>query len=419
MKIHRSQIVILALALALLPATASAAETWSQFRGPTQQGHADGKVPLTWSETEHVKWKTALPGQGWSSPVIGDGRIWMTTALDGGKSLHALCVDLASGKLLHDVEVFRHETVPAIHARNSYASPTPVLDGDRLYVHFGALGTACLSSKDGKKLWENTELKIEHQVGPGGSPTLYKDRLLIPCDGTDLQYEVALDKMTGKVLWKTDRSAIEKLKNKPEDMRKAYGTPLILEVGKQAQSLTTAAERLYALDPTTGRELWYVDYPGFSNVPAPVSDGSAAYVCTGFMKPELWAIKLGGATGNVTDSHVLWKQKAGAPDQSSPVLVGNRLYLVAGGGITSCIDTKDGRIVWKERLGGDYAASLLHANGHVFVFDSGGKSHVIKPGDTYKLVATNQLESGLMASPAVAGDALILRTKTHLYRIEE
>jgi outer membrane protein assembly factor BamB len=417
MKTYSAQLLI--AAAAFFSGSASADEGWPHFRGPTQQGHASGKVPLTWSETENVKWKTALPGQGWSSPVIGEGRIWMTTALDGGKSLRALCVDLASGKLLHDVEVFRPETVPAIHARNSYASPTPILDGERLYVHFGALGTACLSSKDGTKLWENTELKIEHQVGPGGSPTLYKDRLLIPCDGTDLQYEAALDKMTGKLLWKTERSGVEKLKSKPEDMRKAYGTPVVLQIEGQAQSLTTAAERLYAMDPATGRELWYIDYPGFSNVPAPVTDGSAAYVCTGFMKPELWAIKLGGAKGNVTDSHVLWKQKAGAPDQSSPVIVGERLYMVAGGGITSCIDTKDGRIVWKERLGGDYAASLLHASGHLFVFDSAGKCHVIKPGDSYQLVGTNQLESGLMASPAVAGDALILRTKTHLYRIEK
>jgi hypothetical protein len=211
------------LILLLLRLAAGAAESWPQFRGPTAQGHAEGAIPLNWSESENVKWKTPVVGQGWSSPVVADGRIWLTTALEEGKSLRALALDFSTGKILHDVEVFRHDSVPSIHRRNSYASPTPVWMATVFTCTSARSAQPVFRSKDGQKLWENTELKIEHQVGPGGSPTLYQDRLLIPCDGTDFQYEVALDKMTGKVLWKTDRSAIEKLKAKPEDMRRPTG----------------------------------------------------------------------------------------------------------------------------------------------------------------------------------------------------
>ena len=395
-----------------------AEESWRQFRGPTAQGVSEAKgLPLRWSETENVTWKTPLPGEGWSSPVVADGRIWMTTALEEGKSLRALCVDFATGKLLLDVEVFQAEVAQPKHRRNSHASPTPVLDGDCLYVHFGWEGTACLSAKDGKKLWENRDLKVDFQNGAGGSPTLYKDKLLIACDGMDFQYEVALDKLTGKVVWKTERSAVPKLANRPKERRKAYGTPRLIAHNGQTLSVSTGAERFYAYDPETGKELWYVDHPGFSNVPVPVSDGNAVYLSTGFMKPELWAIRLGDAAGDVTGTHVLWKQSSGAPDQSSPVVVGNRLYMLNNGGIATCLDTASGKVVWKERMSSDFAASPLYADGCIYFFDCLGKCRVIEPGDVYTELATNELPDGFMASPAVVGDSLILRTKTSLYRI--
>ncbi|MGV3533577.1 MAG: PQQ-binding-like beta-propeller repeat protein, partial [Chthoniobacteraceae bacterium] len=250
-----------------------AGDDWPQFRGPGQQGWAEGaKTPLEWSESKGVKWKTPLPGEGWSSPVVADGQIWMTTALDEGKSLRALCVDFATGKQVHDVEVFAPTVVPSRHRRNSYASPTPVLADGKVYVHYGTLGTACLDAKTGRKVWENLELKVDHQNGAGGgSPTLYKDKLLITCDGIDVQYEAALDAATGAIAWKTERSAIPGMAALPQDMRKAYGTPLIAKLDGRTQSLSTGATRLYSYDPETGKELWYVDYPrGFSNVPLPV-----------------------------------------------------------------------------------------------------------------------------------------------------
>lgn len=402
----------------LLPEAARAADSWPQFLGPAS-GHTAAKgLPLTWSETEHVKWKTPLPGEGWSSPVVANGQIWMTTALDNGASLHALCCDLATGALLIDVEVFKNAVVPPKHDRNSYASPSPILDGDRLYVHFGSMGTACLSTKDGHKLWENRDYVVDHQNGPGGSPCLYGDKLLLAFDGRDFQYEVALNKTTGQLAWKTERSAIPKLQTVPPDLRKAYGTPVVLQIDGRPQTLCTAAERLYSYDPENGQELWTVDYPGFSNVPLPVTDGRMLVVCTGFMKPEIWGIRLGGAQGDATASHVVWRQRTAVPDQSTPVIVGSRLYMVNSGGIASCLNIATGETLWKERIGSDFAASPLAADGRIYFCDARGKTTVIAPGDTFQVLAENPLADGCMASPAVIGRALILRTKTSLYRIE-
>jgi len=397
---------------------AGAGDSWPQFRGPNA-GHTEiTNLPLTWSETEHVKWKTPLPGTGWSSPVVAGKQIWMTTALEEGESLHALCCDLDSGKLLLDVEVFKNAVVPPKHKRNSYASPSPIIDGDRVYVHFGAMGTACLSTKDGHKLWENREFVVDHQNGPGGSPVLYGDNLIMAFDGMDQQYEVAVNKMTGKLVWKTARSAIPKLEARPPDMRKAYPTPVLFMIDGQPQTLATGAERLYSYDPANGHELWYVDYPGFSNVPLPVTDGKMIYVCTGFAKPEIWGIHVGGAHGDATGTHVAWRQNAGVPDQATPIVVGQRLYMVTSGGIVSCLDTATGAIVWKERIASDFAASPLAAEGRIYFCDAKHKTTVIAPGDSLKVLAVNELADGCMASPAAVGKALILRTKTSLYRIE-
>lgn len=405
-------------ALAFSLATAGADELWTQFRGPNQ-GHSDAKgVPLHWSETEGVKWKTPLPGAGWSSPVVANGKIWMTTATEEGKSLRALCCDLETGKLLIDVEVIHNEVAPPKHERNSYASPTPILDGDRIYADFGEMGSACLATDNGHKIWENHDLRVDHQNGPGGSAVLYKDKLLVACDGMDQQYGAALDKMTGKRVWRADRSAIPKLATRPADMRKAYATPVVFTIAGQPQALSCGAERLYSNNPDTGKELWYVDYPGFSNVPIPVYDGKQIYVCTGFMKPELWAIKAADLQGDVTDTHIAWKYKVAIPDQTTPLVEGERLYMVSSNGIASCLNTADGTLLWKQRVGTDFAASPLFVDGRIYLWSAGSGTTVIAPGDSYQELARNELADGCMATPAVVGKAFIVRTKTALYRIE-
>lgn len=408
------------LTLCLFASTALAiSEEWTQFRGPSQ-GHSTAKgLPTEWSETKNIKWKTVLPGTGWSSPVVKGNQIWMTTATEEGVSLRLLCCDLESGKLLMDIEVFRNEAPPIIHKRNSYASPTPIIDGDRIYADFGEWGIACLSTKDGKKIWENRELKVDRQNGPGGCAALYKDMLLIACDGMDQQYGVAIDKNTGQIRWKTKRSGEARYMVKPPDMRKAYGTPIVFQLEGRPQALTCGAFRLYSHDPDNGQELWTLDYNGFSNVPIPVFDGKQIYVCSGFTKGEIWAIKPQGLQGDVTETHVVWKQKTGVPDQSTPVVVGDRLYMITSGGIASCLNTADGNIIWKERVGADFAASPLYVDGKLYLWPSMGSAKVLAPGDTYQQIAKNELADGFMATPAVVGKAFIARTKTALYRIEE
>ena len=413
-------------ALLALALTAQAADGWPRFLGPNGNNTTAMKgLPLEWQEAtdnkpaRNLKWKVELPGEGWSSPVIGADRIYCTTALDEGHSLHALCIALADGKILWDVEVFKNAAPPPNHKRNSYASPTPLLEGDHLYVTFGTMGTACLAVKDGAKIWENRDLVWDQQNGPGGSMSGFGDLLLIPCDGADVQYEAALSKKDGRLVWKSERSAKPDLQNKPKDMHKAYGTPVVINVDGKPVSITMAAERLYALDPNTGRELWHIVTPGFSNVPLPVSDGRQIYISTGFNKGEMWGIKHASATGDATGTHVVWKQSKGATTESTPVVVGSRLYYVNSGGIATCLNTADGSVVWQQRLGPDFAATPLVADGRLYFFDTRSNCYVIEPGDTFRLLATNSLESGCMASPAVAGKAMIVRTKTHLYRIED
>lgn len=404
--------------------SAHAADEWPRFLGPTGNNSAGAHgLPTSWDDKKGrgIKWKIALPGEGWSSPVISGDRIYCTTALEDGKSLHALCLALADGKTIWDSEIFHVDTPPEKHQRNSFASPTPLIEGDRLYATFGTVGTACLDLKTGKKIWENTELHWDQQNGAGGSMTGWKDLLFLACDGAgEVQLGAALYKKDGKLAWKVDRSAKAELKARTGDRRKAYGTPVVHEFGGKPVCLTMTAERLYAQDPLTGQELWWVKTPGFSNVPIPVTDGKQIYIETGFPKPQTWAIKVDpNASGDITDTHVVWKQIKGGPEESTPVVVGERLFMINDTGIASCLNTADGSIVWQQRLGPDFAASPLAADGHVYFFDTWNKSYVVEASDAFNLISTNRLEAGCMASPAVVGKAMILRTKSHLYRLEQ
>lgn len=407
------------LLLVLSVSLASGADTWPQMRGPTAQGIAEVKgLPLTWSDTEHVTWKTPIDGQGWSSPVVGDGAVYVTSALDEGRSLHAYRIDLANGKIVWDAKVFTNESAPPKHNRNSHASPTPVLDGKRLFVHFGTMGTACLDTATGKTIWANRDLKVEHSVGAGGSPMLYRDKLLLTCDGIDAQYGVALDVATGKIAWKKDRSAVERLAKVKEDSRKCFSTPLVVPVDGRDTLIVNGAERLYAQDPLTGEDLWHVDFTGYSNATMPVTDGKMLVFNTAFNTSSVWGVRLDGNKGDVTASHVVWKVKFPSLSQPSPILLDGRVYIVNDSGILLCLDLATGKELYKERIGADFAASPILADGKLWFFDARGKATVVEPGATFKVLATNTFGDGCMASPAVTGKALIVRTKSALYRIE-
>ena len=380
------------------------AQDWPEFRGPSGQGHSTERgLPLVWSETKNVKWKTPLPGKGWSSPAIQGDRIWLTT--EDNKTLRALCVDRNSGELKLNIELFRLKSNGALNPKNNLASPTPVLEGDKVYVHFGAHGTACLT-QTGEIVWK-TKLEYDNgQHGPGGSPVLYDDLLIVSCDGLDTQYVVALDKLTGKQRWRKYRQGYQ-----------AYTTPLVVRLPTGDQVISVGALRTYAYEPRTGKEIWNVSYgDGFSNVPRPVYGNGLVYICTGFQQPSLLAVRVDGR-GDVTKSHVAWTLKRGVSLTPSPLLVGDELYLVSDNGIASCLDARTGTPHWQMRLGGNYSASPLYADGRIYFLSEEGEAVVIAPGKEFKTLATNQLDGPTLASLAVAGGSIFVRSQTHLYRL--
>jgi outer membrane protein assembly factor BamB len=389
---------------------------WPQFRGPDGQGHSVARgLPLKWSETNNISWKTPIPGLGWSSPVVAAGRIWLTTATGNGKSLRAVCVDAATGRILLDIEVFQVKDPPPINSKNSYASPTPVLDAGRLYVHYGTLGTACLDAGTGKILWTNHALRIDHREGAGSSPIICGGLLIVNCDGIDFQYVAALSKKTGKLVWKTPRSGAN---NKNPDFRKAYSTPLAIRVAGREQVVSTGADRASALDPETGKEIWWVDYDGFSNVPRPVFGRGRLYLCIGYFKLGVWAVRPDGK-GDVTASHVVWRETKRAPANPSPLLVEDILYTVSDLGIVTARAADTGRDLGSRRLGSPVSSSPVYADGRIYICDEKGTTTVLRPGASLELLARNKLEGRIQASPAIAGRAIFLRTATHLYRAED
>ncbi len=406
--------VLLTVAFCLFVRASAAvllAEDWPQFRGPDGQGHSTERgLPVEWSETQHIAWKVPVPGRGWSSPVVADGRVWLTTATPVAResSLRLMSFDAASGRQTLDVEVFRLRSSALLNPKNSHASPTPIIEGDRVYVHFGAEGTAAVSTT-GEILWK-AKLQYESQHGNGGSPVLYGDLLIVNCDGFDEAFVVAVDKRTGKTRWRTFR---------PEPWSQAYSTPLVIRVGDRDLVVSAGAFRTIAYDPQNGQEVWRVDYPeGFSNVPRPVYGAGLVFVATGFQQPSIVAIRPDGK-GNVTKSHVAWTLSRGAPLTPSPLLVGDDLYIVSDSGIASNVDAKTGAIKWQHRLGASISASPVFADGRVYFLDEEGRTTVIAPGPTFQSVAVNALDAPALASMAVASQSFFIRTATHLYRISQ
>lgn len=405
---------------------------WPDFRGPTFDGHAVRSggtnsvgLPLQWSETNNVVWKTPIPHRGWSTPVIQGNQIWLTTATPDGRDFFAICVDAESGKIIFNERIFHCDAPePLGNNLNSYASPSPIIEAGRVYVHFGSYGTACLDTSNNKVLWKREDLPCRHFRGPGSSPVLFKDLLILTMDGIDFQYLIALDKKTGKTVWKTDRTAnwndIE-ADGQPRgggDFRKAYSTPLIIDFQNQKQMITVGSKAAYSHDPATGREIWKLNHPGFSSASRPVFDGTKTYFSTGNGKAEMLCVRVDGK-GDITDTHVVWRNGRGFPRMPSPVLANGLLFMVSDSGIVSCLEADTGKELWQERLGGEYAASLLYVEGRVYCFGQDGRATVLRAARTYEVLASNRFADGFMASPAVLGKALILRTKTQLYRIEE
>ncbi len=402
---------------------------WPDYRGPTGDGLVSDEMnsvalPLRWSETENVRWKTAIPHRGWSTPVVLGGQVWLTTATPTGTEFFAICVAADSGKVLHTRPLFQSENPePLGNDLNCYASPSPVIEPGRVYIHFGSYGTACLDTEAFKVVWRRQDLPCRHFRGPGSSPVLVGDLLILTMDGVDVQYLVALDKNTGKTVWKTDRSAVWNdldANGRPTDegdLRKAYSTPLLVQVAGKLQLLSAGAKAAYSYDPATGRELWKVRHTGYSVAVRPVFGAGLAFLSSGFGKTELFAVRANGS-GDVTQTHVAWRTSRGLPRMPSPLLVGDLLFLLGDSGVMTCLEAQTGKEVWQERVGGEYIASPVWARERIYCFSNDGKTAVLKAGRTFAVLARNKLDAGFMASPAISDGALFLRTKTHLYRIQ-
>ena len=389
-------------------ALAAYTEDWPQFRGPGGQGHSTEQgLPVEWSEQKNIRWKVPVPGRGWSSPVVAGGRVWLTTAAPAGRdtSLRLMAFDLESGRSALDVEVFKLRG-PLLNAKNSHASPTPIVEGDRVYVHFGPEGTAAISTS-GEILWK-TKLYYEPQHGNGGSPALAGDLLIVNCDGFDQAFVAALDTRTGKTRWRSDRR---------EPHSQAYSTPLVIRVAERDQIVSVGAFNAAALDPQNGKEISRVNYPeGFSNVPRPVYGAGLVFIATGFNQPSLLAVRPEGK-GDITKTQVAWKLSRGAPLTPSPLLVGDDLYFVSDNGIASSVDARTGTVKWQQRLGNSFSASPVFADGHIYFLDEDGRAVVLKPGAPPEPLAVNVLEGPTLASIAVSAKSLFIRSGTHLYRI--
>ncbi len=412
-----------------------AGDNWPEFRGPTGQGHSDSTgLPLHWNENLNVKWKTDIQGKGWSTPLVWGDQVWLTTATADGTKMSVICVDRNNGKVLLDRVQFvnkKEDVEPLSNPVNSYSSPTGVIEDGRLFVHWGSYGTACINTKTFETIWERRDLPCQHFRGPGSSLVSYKSVIILTMDGVDVQYLIALQKKDGTAAWKVNRNTDFKdldPNGKPKaggDYRKAYSTPTIVEVNGKPVMLSCGSKAAYAYNPADGSALWKITYAGFSNAGRPVfaplvGEHGMWIINTGYPRPEMWGVKAGGR-GDVTKSHVAWKEKRYIPKRASAVLVDGLVYMFDDSAIASCRDAATGALHWKSRFGTgkeQVASSPIFVNGHLYFFDQNGNTTVIKPGKELNIVAKNRLEDGFMASPAVAGKAFYLRTKSALYRVE-
>ena len=401
-------------------------DSWPQFRGPAGNGHSEARdLPLNWSETQNVAWKTPIHDRGWSSPVIFGSQIWLTTATSDGRKLFALCVDRDSGKIVRDMKLFDIAQPQAAERFNSYASCTPVIEDGRVYVTFGSPGTACIDTGTFAVLWERRDFECNHFSGAGSSPIIFRDLLIMNFDGSDYQYVAALDKKTGKTVWRTDRSIDFKDKDPDGNIRdkgdshKAFSTPHAAQIHGRWELISLGAKAAYSYDPFTGKELWRLEERAqHSASTRPIVTQDVIYYPTGFSTGQLFAIRTGG-NGLLDNSSILWRVKRGVSNKPSILLIDGLIYMVGDTGIASCVDAGTGEIVWQKRIGDEYSASPVYADGRIYFFSEQGRTVVIRPGRTFEQLAENMLGDGFMASPAIVGKAFYLRSRTHLYRIEK
>ncbi|MBL9135968.1 MAG: PQQ-binding-like beta-propeller repeat protein [Verrucomicrobiales bacterium] len=403
-----------ALLFLVLGRPVSAAQEWPQFRGPKGDGHSPAaRVPLEWSDSKNVAWKVTVPGRGWSSPVLGDGRVYVTSAIpkgdDGALALSLMALNADNGQVIWSTEVFGQKAdAPAIHRKNSHASPTPILAGDRIYVHFGHMGTACLDLA-GQVRWRQTSLNYAPVHGNGGSPILVGNLLVLIADGGSDPFVAALKTTDGSVAWRTPR-------NSQFPRTFSFATPTLIEAAGRRQIIAPAAGLIAAYSPDDGKELWRVRHEGWSVIPKPVFGHGLVFVGTGYETATTLAIRP-DADGDATETHVAWTIRRGAPNTPSFLLIGDELYLLADSGVLSCVDARTGSVHYQERACGQSSASPVYAAGRIYLLDEQGLGVVLAPGKEFRKLAENALGERTLASYAIQEGALFIRSEEHLFRI--
>lgn len=426
--------LILSAILVGTPSVEVAHAEWPDRHGPTLDGvvSSDDAVglPVTWSETENVQWKTELHDLGHSTPVIANGLVWLTAASEDGTKQYVIAIDEQSGKVVHDRLLFENSEVESLGGAvgfNNYAAPSCVLSGDAAFVHFGSYGTARLNPNNAATVWERRDLPCRHFRGPGSSPVLVEGKLILTFDGIDQQYTAALDAETGETLWRTDRSTdYDDLDDAGQplregDLRKAYCTPGIARIDGQIQVLSVGSRAMQSYDLESGKELWTVRHEQYNAAMRPLwlPKENLVVINTGSRGARLMAIRMNEATrGDVTDSHVAWSRDKGNSRFAKPIYHAGRIYQTTDNGVLACIDAETGDQIWKGRMKGDYRGSPILAGEHLYFISEDGRATILKTGDEFEEVAVNEVEAmGTTACPAVSKGALFIRGKHHLFKI--
>jgi outer membrane protein assembly factor BamB len=402
----------------------SQAQNWTHFRGSSSSGLAETEnIPIKWDDSS-VKWKKEIHDRGHSSPVVFGDQIWVTTAKADGKELYAVCVDFKTGEIIFDIKVFTPDEAEEKHQLNTYATPTPCIEKGFVYVNYGNTGTACINTSNGSVVWKNSDFKCKFVQGPASSPVLYRNLLILHYEGVDVQYLVALDKSNGKLIWKSDRPA-DPYKPLPEIGKKAYTTPLILNVKGRDLLISNGSAICIAYDPESGKEIWRVVDGAESTIAMPITENGVVYWYTGFMVAgdgsnytDFLAVNPDGQ-GDITATNIIWKKKDELAHNQmlTPVIRDGLIYTVNSRNTMMCIDAKTGEEVWSKHVTSDYDASPLYINGNIWFFSAKGEILVLKAGRKYEVVAQNKTDSGIFATPAVLRNSMILRTQNFLYRI--
>lgn len=421
---HRIIKLSLILVSILLNLNSTAQETldWTHFRGSELAAVANGEFALHWSDSTGLTWMTPIEGRGWSSPVVLDNQVWLTSASPDGQEMFAVCVDYTTGEIIHHIDLFQPDTIFRKHAVNSYATPTAAIENGRVYVHFGRYGTACIDTETGKEVWRRTDMLCKHVQGPGASLFLHQDKLIVHMEGTDVQDIYALDKFTGETIWKAfrDKSLLDKL----DDIgKKAYVTPVIVTVDGRELLISNGSAACNAYDVNTGEEVWVIPQGEDSTISMPVAYKGKVYFYTGFVTPEegekyceLWAVDPRG-TSDLT-GNIIWRRASPILQLLTPVIYNDLLYTVDTKSIFSCVDVATGETVWETRLKGKFNASPIAANGLIYVFSTRGDAYVVKAGKEFKLLAENKLDGEIWATPAFVNGSILVRTSKGLYRID-